>query len=281
MSAAVTASQPPRVPGLVLGRALVAELTKIVTLRGWWIGAGVMLGLTTAFAVIDTRMIVTSVGGLGPDEFFQDYFGSRVLVERAVLDATLAPAYQSSAFLLPVVVAITTGQEYRRRQILVSALAVPSRVVLFTAKLLAVAAASAGLCLAACLLTNVVLLLMLPARLDAVVFSPAALMGPFRMAIYGIAVAILAAALTSILRSTVFALIAAVMLFFLTVTGALLALSPALHQALPLIGAQSFLFGDVAQVGETGRRVGLVILLAWALAPAAAWGVAFVRRDLA
>lgn len=43
MSAVVAPRQQAGVHGSVLGRALAAELTKIATLRGWWVGAGVLL----------------------------------------------------------------------------------------------------------------------------------------------------------------------------------------------------------------------------------------------
>lgn len=180
-----------------------------------------------------------------------------------MLSGVLVPTYQSAAFFLPVVIAITVGQEHRRRQILVSATAVPHRMVLFTAKLTAVVV-SAALCLVSCALGDVVLLVMLPDRLDAIVLSPAGLLVPVRIAVHGISVGVLAAAL-----------------FLITATGILVTISPAAHQALPIIGAQSFLFGHVVEPGAPGRGAGLMILLAWALVPAVAWAITSTRRDLA
>ncbi len=281
MSATTTSRQRPQVPGTVFGRALAAEVAKIVTLRGWWVGAAVLLALTALFAVLNTGLLLEQIGTLAPEATFTDHDGSAVSVERAVLDAVLAPAYQSAAFFLPVAVALTAGQDYRHRQVLVSALAVPSRTMLFAAKLAAVVIASAGLCLLGCLLGDVVLLVMLPARFDAIVLSSAGLAVPLRIAVYGVAVGVLAAALTAILRSTLFALIAVVALFLVTATGVLAAFAPAAHQALPIIGAQTFLFGYPVVAGAPGRGAGVLILLAWALVPAAAWGITFVRRDLA
>lgn len=227
MSAAIAPSQQGGVRGSALGRALAAELAKIATLRGWWIGVGALLALAVAFAAMNTSLIVEQVGALAPDATFKDSDGTPTTVRRAVLNGVLAPTYQSAAFFLPVLIALAVGQEYRRRQILVSATAVPSRAVLFTAKLIAVVIASAALCLVSCALGDVVLLVMLTARLDAVV------------------------------------------------------LSPALNQALPIIGAQSFLFGYVVEPGAPGQGAGLMILLAWALVPAIAWASTFTRRDLA
>ena len=281
MSATLTAARRPQARGAVFGRALAAEVTKTATLRGWWIGAGLFLVLTTLFAALSTGQLVTDVGALTPGQSFRDFDGSQVFVQRAVLDAVQFPTFQSAAFFLPIAIAVSAGHEYRRRQILVSAIAVPSRLTLFAAKLVTVLLAGAGLCLAGCLLSAAVLVIMLPARLDAVVLSPAALAGPFRIALYGIAAAVLAAALTSILRSTLYVLIGVLVLFLLASTNVLAGLSPTVQQAIPLAGARAFLLHAAPDPGALGPGGGLLLLIIWTVVPAAAWGIVFVRRDLA
>src|SRR5699024_9271972 len=150
-----------RALGSVFTRALVAEFTKITTLRSWWIGVTVVLVLTVYFAHMGASLLVELLDTLD-DGSFTDLDGSRVPLEEGVLDTVLSSPYQSVALFLPLVIANAVGQEYRGGQISTSVTAVPSRLRLIAAKLVTVSVLSVLVCASVYALSNVVLLLMLP-----------------------------------------------------------------------------------------------------------------------
>lgn len=268
-----------RALGSVFTRALVAEFTKITTLRSWWIGVTVVLVLTVYFAHMGASLLVELLDTLD-DGSFTDLDGSRVPLEEGVLDTVLSSPYQSVALFLPLVIAIAVGQEYRGGQISTSVTAVPSRLRLIAAKLVTVSVLSVLVCAAVYALSNVVLLLMLPPEGVAIVLTFEALLVLPRVMLYSVCLSIVAAALTGLFRNTLFALFTIVAILVLGVSGLLLAFVPLLHNAMPMIAAQSFLFGHQAE-GMPSEATGVLVLLGWAMVTTVLWTAAFTKQDVA
>lgn len=281
MSVTTRPTTVARVRGTRFTNALTAEFTKTLTLTGWWKGVAVVLLLNLYFAYMNADLLASDLISTMHDGVLKDLDGSMITLHQAVTDAILASPYQSAALLLPLVIAITVGQEYRTRQVLTSAAAVPSRFVLVAAQLVAVSVLAAVVCLAAFVLSDVVLLLMLPPEGAAIVLTAAGLLVAAKVVFYGVTVSIVAGALTTLFRSTLFALVAIVMMFVLALTGAFKGFAPMVHDALPMIGAKSFLFGYDVDTLEPSAGAGVLILLAWSVVAAAAWIVTFLKRDVA
>lgn len=268
-----------RAHGSAFTRALVAEFTKITTLRSWWLGVVVVLALTAYFAQMGASLLVDLLGTLEGGAF-TDLDGSRVALEEGVLDTVLGSPYQSVALFLPLVIAIAVGQEYRGGQILTSVTAVPSRLTLAMAKLVTVGILAALMCTAAFVLSNAVLLLMLPPEAVAIVLTFEALLVLPRVMLYGVCISVVAAALTGLFRNTLFALFTIVAILVLGVSGLLSAFVPFLHNLMPMIAAQSFLFGYQAE-GVPSMATGVFVLLGWAVVTTVLWVAVFTRRDVA
>lgn len=265
----------------MLAHAVRAELTKALTLRSWWVGVGVVLALTVYFAYINASLLVETAAATWDTGVFRDIDGTSVPVARAVGDAILASPYQSAAFFLPLLIAMMAGQEYRNQQFFLTVAAVPDRRVLFAAKIAAVALLAVGVTIMTSLVNAAVLLALLPSDGDAMVLSATSLEVFAKVALYAVTIGVFAAALTSIVRSTLWALVASVVLYGLTASQLLEAVSPVLHHASPMIGAQTFLFGYAVDPDAPGTAAGVVILLGWLVVAASVWCATLVRRDAA
>lgn len=269
------------VHGTPLGHAIRSEFTKIFTLRAWWVGIAVLVALTLYFAYLNTTVLLELAEGSWAQGRFEDFDGSEVTVTRAVRESMLAGPYQSAIFFLPVLVALMVGQEYRTQQFFTSVTAVSSRTVLFAAKLVAVVVVSVTTVTATFVASDVVLVAMLPPEADVLVLSGPGLLVAPRLAFFAAVTAIIAAAVTSIVRSTLWALVAAILGFVLPLTGVLRAIAPVLHDAMPVIGAKAFMFGFADGPDAPGVGVGGPLLLAWGCVGAVSWWLAYTKRDAA
>lgn len=263
----------------VFTRALSAELAKILSLRGWWVGIAVVLALTAYFAHMGATLLAELLNTLEGGAF-TDLDGTLVPLEQGVIDTVLGSPYQSVALFFPLVVAVAVGQEYRHGQIQASVLAVPSRGVLVSAKITAVGALTLLVCVAAYALSNTVLWFLLPEPAAALVFGTEALLVLPRIMLYAVCMALVAGALTTVFRSTLIALFTVVGILVLGVSGLLAAFAPPVHDIIPLIAAQSFLFGYEVD-GVPPSTAGVLTLLVWAAAAAVLWTVTLLRRDAA
>ncbi|MBE3002310.1 hypothetical protein IDM40_26945 [Nocardiopsis sp. HNM0947] len=271
----IAAHNPGR--ATVFTRAFSAELAKTASLRGWWIGAALVLALTTYFAHMGATLLVELVETL-EDGAFTDLDGARVPLEQGVVETVLSSPYQSMALFFPLVVAVVVGQEYRHGQIQATVMAVPARGVLAAAKITAVCVLTLVVCTAAYLLSSTLLWFVLPEPAAGLVLGTEALLTLPRIMLYAVCMALVSGALTTVFRSTLIALFAVVGILVLTVSGLLSAFVPPVHDVLPMIAAQSFLFGHAVE-GVPSAGAGLLTLLAWAVVAAVLWTATLIRRD--
>ncbi len=260
--------------------ALRSELIKALTLRTWWLGVGVILVLNLYFAQMNADLLSELALTLD-DGWFLAFDGSVTPFDQAVTDSVLSSPYQSAALFVPLLVAAACGQEYRSGQMQLSALAVPDRTRLAAAKIAVTALLGAAVTLVAFVLSDVVLVLLLPPEGRAVVLSGAGMLVAAKVVLYAVVVSVVAGALTTVFRSTMPALITIVGVLVLALSGLLRALAPPLHNLLPMIAAKTFLFGYRSEPGEPSATAGVVTLLGWFVIAVVAWVVVTRRRDVA
>jgi ABC-type transport system involved in multi-copper enzyme maturation permease subunit len=239
----------------------------------------VILALNLYFAQMNTALIVDLSSTL-KDGVFVDFDGTVAPFARAVTDGILSSPYQSAALFVPLLVALVCGQEYRSGQLLISAAAVPSRVRLAAVKIAVAGTLGAAVTLVAFLLSDAVLLLLLPAEGRAVVLSATGLLVAAKVTLYAVVMAIVAGALTTLFRSTMPALITIVAVLVLALSGLLRATVPPAHDLLPMIAAKTFLFGYVSEPGDPSASIGVAVLLGWLGVATVAWLLVFRRRDI-
>jgi hypothetical protein len=154
-----------------------AELLKIVTVRGLWLGA-----VLAAVAIPVTSLLVVSTGGLGPGDTATSGAATGSLV------GLLAYGAWGATF---------AAGEYAQHTMVVSLATVPRRVVLYAAKLAAAAAAGAAGAVVAGAVALVTVLAVTP-RGDHELGNPAALLG---VALAIVAVALCGVAVGMLTRS--------------------------------------------------------------------------------
>lgn len=277
MTSAPTMPFPKSLP---LPAAVGSELTKIWTLRSWSIGVAVVLALSVYFAQLEAEFAKEQIHTLHGG-FIEDILGQQVPFDRSVRDAILSSPYQSAALFLPLLVAMASGQEYPSRQILLSATAVPHRMRLAVAKMIALVLSGSLVTIVAFAVSDGLLLFLMPSPARSVILSASGLFVLIKVLFYAVTMTLVAGALTTLFRSTVPALIAVVGMLVLTLMGILKTFLPALHQMLPMAGAQTMLFGYSADAGSLGAGGGVVLLLGWLAASVATWLLVFRTRDLA
>ena len=270
----------PLSEGLPLPAAVGSELTKIWTLRSWWIGVAVVLALSAYFAQLEAELAKEQIHTLHGG-FIEDFLGQQVPFDRSVRDAILGSPYQSAALFLPLLVAMASGQEYQGRQILLSATAVPRRMRLAVAKMLALVLSGSLVTIAAFAVSDGLLLLLMPSPAHSVVLSASGLFILVKVLFYAVTMTLVAGALTTLFRSTIPALVVVVGMLILTLMGIMKAFLPALHQMLPMAGAKTMLFGYSVDAGSLDAGGGVILLLGWIGASVAAWLLVFRTRDLA
>ncbi|RMI14061.1 hypothetical protein [Cellulomonas triticagri] len=259
--------------------ALRAELTKALTLRSLWIGAGVILALNVYFAQMNVSLLADLAQTL-EDGRFVAYDGTVASFETAVRDSILSSPYQSAALFVPLLIAVVCGQEYRTGQIRTTAAAVPNRWRLATVQIIVSVVLGVVVTILAFVMSDVVLLLALPAEGRDVVLSAAGMLVGAKVLTYSAVMSVVAGVLTTVLRSTMPALVAIVAVLVLALSGVLLPLSPLVHGLLPMIAAKTFLFGYAPDATDPSVAAGLVILLGWLTAGAATWFGALRYREI-
>lgn len=274
-----TEGRPVTATFLAWASAVRAELFKTLTLRSWWVGVALIMALNIYFAHMGASLLAELSTTLR-DGHFIAFDGQHTSYERAAMDTILASPYQSVALFLPLLVAATSGHEYRTHQVLTSAAAVPVRLRLVGAKVLSTVLWSSVVTLVAFTASDIVLLLFLPGPAIPIVLSMSGFLVGAKVVVYAVLMALFADALTHIFRSSLPALVCVVLLLVLALTGALEAIASGLGNVLPMIGAQTFLFGYPRnEMSLTGGQ-GVALLIGWAAVAVSVWAIIFRRRDL-
>lgn len=260
-----------------LGHAVGAEVLKTFTLRAWRVGVVIITALTFYFAYINAELFA-ELAATSDGEYFTDFDGSRTLIAHAVRESILAAPYQAAALIIPVLTTFVAGAEFTNNQHVLTRLAIPSRVRLLAAKALASSVICTVVVVASFGASLVALALLLPPELRSMVMSPVAAEVLGAVLLYALVMNLVAEALTALFRSTVPALLVVVGLLVLALSGALTAIAPALGNLIPLIGAQTLLFGYQLSAMALSALQGALLLTIWAVCALAVWAFALSAK---
>jgi ABC-2 type transport system permease protein len=239
--------------------AWTAELVKVVTVRGFRVGA-----VLAALALPLTSLLVVSGGGLGKAD--------TVTSGAATGSMVLLIGYAAWA-------AIVAGSEYAQRTMVVSLAIVPRRSVLYGAKVAAAATIAAAGAVAGVVVSLLVVAAVTPSghRLG----DPSALVG---VVLASVAAAVVGAATGVLTRSSTGAitLVVTALLVPKAAAGLLGSLQPWIVGASPGTVVTQFVHGGQLasdQAFPSGTALAAVTMVATAAALVIVGGVAFARRD--
>ena len=255
-----------------------AELTKILTLRGTWIGTGVILALHLLIAVANLRLNTEAVANITPDGRIERFTGQPRPAHQAIVDLLVASSFQMSVFL-PSLAAVLAGQEFRAHQLGQSVLAVPRRGMLVTAKTVAVAAYLLFVSLVIAGISTVFMYAAVRTWDPGVVTSRDALLGQGRFLVFAVLSALVGYAVTLIARSTLIGIIVTVTLVAVTMTQALAGFMPALDALFPFSAGRNLLLDPEDTKLTAGPAHALVVLVLWPVLTSAVAGLLLSRRD--
>lgn len=255
-----------------------AELTKILTLRGTWIGTGVILALHVLIAAANLRLNTEAVAAITPDGRIERFTGQPRPAHQAIVDLLVASSFQMSLFL-PSLAAVLAGQEFRAHQLGQSVLAVPRRVVLVTAKTVAVAAYLLVVSMVIAGISTVFMYAAVRGWDAGVVTSGDALRGQGRFLVFAVLSALVGSAVTVIARSALIGIVVAVALIVVTMTQVLAVSVPALDALFPFSAGRNLLLDPEDTKLTAGPAHALVVLVLWPALTTAVAGLALSRRD--
>lgn len=237
-----------------------SEIRKVTTVGGLWFGAAL-----AAVALPFTSLVVAATGGLGDDDTITSGAATGSVVGLLAFGAWAAT--------------LAAG-EYALQTIVVSMAAVPHRVTLYVAKLLAAAALAAAGALASAATAWLIVLAVTPSG-DHDLGNPAALAG---VVVAIVAVAVTGVAVGLLTRSPTAAITIVVLAVLLpkAAGGLLGGLEPWVVGASPGTVVTQIVGGAQLSDSQTypgGTAAALLTMVGVAATVAVAGAVAFVRRD--
>ncbi|MFF5625179.1 ABC transporter permease [Microbacterium sp. NPDC012755] len=255
-------------------RALLAELRKLMTLPGVWIGCAVTIAgfagiaLLNAFMAKDALLSGDTDGYHLVSVFDSAYAAAPLGTVGAVIVGVLAIGSEYSA---------NTSDAGGGRQITSTLLALPRRGLLIAAKAAAVllvgiatgiAALAAGVGISVAVIGD-----LLPFTTDD---SPLAALGAL---LYWALTGLIAFGITALVRSVIVPLIILIVNNTVVSVSVLLANLTPLAYWLPDMAGRKLFSGLDMMEGGLGAATGALVMAAWALAFAVAGAVVFARRD--
>ncbi|PZG03047.1 ABC transporter permease [Nonomuraea aridisoli] len=258
--------------------AFRAELTKILTLPGVWIVTGVVLALQAVVMSQSAGLFAGAVAAITPDGVIEVFAGLPQPADEAILGLLAGASLQMGPFL-PVLAAVIAGQEFRSGQLGVTVLAVPRRVRLLVAKLLAT---GAYVLVVALLVAGTSTAFLYAAVRDwnpGLLLTGEAVLGHARFVAFAVLFCVTAFAVTLVLRGTLAGVVASLALTAVTMTQVLAAIALELDALLPLGAARNLLLDPGVNDLTASPGHGLAVLAGWAAATALIAGLALGRRD--
>jgi len=258
--------------------ALRAELTKIARLRGTWIVTGAILALHVLITVANVPNNVDAVAAITPDGRIEIFAGESRPAEPALIEMLLASSLQMGLFL-PVLGAVLAGSEFRGGQLRVSLLAVPRRSTLALAKTAAVGVHLFGVAVVVAVVSTAGLHYAVRNRFPGLLGSAEALRGQAAFLAFAVLSALVGAAVTLIVRSTLVGVLATVAILAVTMTQVLAVAAPQVDAVFPLSAGRNLLLDPAAARLTAGPAHALAVLVAWPVLTTAVAGVLLARRD--
>jgi hypothetical protein len=250
-------------------RALVAELSRIRSLRRFWLSAAVLIAVHVAVSAENLRQTRDAVARITPYGVIEIFAGEPEPARPALVGWLLASSLQMSLFL-PVIAALIAEPE-----IGATLLAMPRRGRLIVAQ--AVATSAVLLVIALIIATVSGLFLYAEAgRWDPrLPISAPALHGQVTYLLFAVLAALPTFAFTLIARSA----LAGIVITVLLTAGTMLQFPSAVDRLLPLSAGRNLLLDPANERLSSGGGTAWVVLVAWALVSVAVAGTVLVRRD--
>lgn len=257
-----------------------SEVTKIRTLPGVWLAAGILLALHVLVLQVQSSFYVRAVSDITPAGMIEIIPGLPEPAGPAIVGDVVAASLQVGLFVC-VLGAVAAGSEFRTGQLGSSVLAVPSRLSLVVAKTVAtgLCALVVGLTMAAA--STASMYVAVRSWDPTILVSPAALAGQARFLLFVVTSTITAASITLIARRALVGVLAVGVLISLTVTQVVAALASGVDALLPVSAARNLLLtpgpGEVPLTA--GPVQGALVLVGWAVVTTIAAALTLQRRD--
>jgi hypothetical protein len=258
--------------------AVHAELTKLRTLPRVWVVTAVVLAIQVLVLTQPMGLIARAVAGMTPDGTIEIFTGKPQQADTAILGLLRASSLQSGLFL-PMVAAVVGGHEFPTGQLGLSALAVPRRGVLVTAKFVAVGLYLLVLSAVVAVLSTVFVYLSVRDWNPGLVVSGPAVLGQARFVAFAVLFSLTTLAITLLARSTLVGIAVTVVLVVLTMAQLLATAAPGVDVLLPMSAARNLLLDASVNTLNASPAQALVVLVAWAVVGTAAAGWTVARRS--
>jgi hypothetical protein len=240
---------------------------------------GAVLALHLLIGLANMRNTSTAVDGITPDGLIEIFVGERRPAGQALIDLLVSFSLQIVVMFLPIIAVVVAGQDFRAGQLGTSALAVPRRGLLMTAKAIAFTAFIAAVAILVELISNAYMYL---AVKD---WNPGLLLGRDTLAdhakLLGLAVlvSLISFAITTLVRGILIGIVLSVLLMAVTMTQVLARTIPAVDALLPVSAGRNLLLNPADADLSSGATVAVVVLVSWALVSTLAAGIMLIRRD--
>ncbi|MEU3166440.1 ABC transporter permease [Streptosporangium sp. NPDC006930] len=261
-----------------ISAATRAELSKILTLPGAWIAAGVILALHVLVQIPPAGLFADAVANITSEGVIEIFAGQPQPATEAILGLCAGASLQMGLFL-PVLASVIAGQEFRSRQLGLTVLAMPRTVPLLVAKLLATAL---YVSVVAILIAGISSAFVYAAVRDwnpGLLVTGEALVGHGRFVAFAVLFCLTAFAVTLTVRDTLIGVVVTVVLITVTMTQVLAGIAPEVDALFPLSAARNFMLDPGVNDLTAGRAHGLLVLAGWAAVTAVAAGVTLGARD--
>jgi hypothetical protein len=191
----------------------------------------------------------------------------------------MSSSLQIVVLFLPVIAAVLAGQEFRPGQLGMSVLAVPRRGVLMAAKALVCAGWTFLVTLLVEAISGLFMHLAVRDRVPGLLLRSDVLTDEAKLLALAVLICLVGFAVTTLLRSTLLAIVTLMVLMVVTMTQVLARSMPVLDALLPVSAGRNLLLDPQEDVLSSGALVASVVLVAWALVSTLAAGYVLSTRD--
>jgi ABC-2 type transport system permease protein len=262
-----------------LPAAFRADVVKLLTARPVLMATGGALALHLLISWANLGPNLTAVRQIAPDGTIELFEGEHRPAAQALADLLTSSSLQIVVLFLPVIAAVLAGQEFRPGQLGTSVLAVPRRGVLMAAKTLVCAGWTLIVTLLVEVISGLFMHLAVRDRVPGLLLRSDVLADEAKLLALAALIAVVGFALTTLVRSTLLAIVSLMVLMVVTMTQVLARAIPALDALLPVSAGRNLLLDPRENALSSGPLVASVVLVAWALVSTLAAGYVLSTRD--